>query len=127
MNFLNSVRLDGLPRLVGRNLANDAVLPDLFGVAGGAAVGAINLQTERGIAGTLNRINVRRIEARRPVSPCRAVSPRRAQSRTTKGRARETHARKTLKPFFMISPPCRAVAQRRRTISNGDLMRPSSF
>ena len=32
----------------GQNhIANDAVLPDLFGVAGGAAVGAIDLQAER--------------------------------------------------------------------------------
>ena len=41
-----------------RHFRRHAVLPDLFGVAGGAAVGAINLQAQRRLAGALQRPGV---------------------------------------------------------------------
>ena len=44
-----------LPRLVTEISSRHAGLPDLLGVAGGAAVGAINLQAERRVAGALQR------------------------------------------------------------------------
>jgi len=45
-----------------RALPRNGVLPDLFSVAGGTAAGAIDLQAERGVAGTLYRINVGRVQ-----------------------------------------------------------------
>ena len=41
------------------HVARDAALPDLFGVAGGAAVGAINLQAQVRFAGPADRIQRR--------------------------------------------------------------------
>src|ERR1017187_634982 len=103
-----------LARACQHNVAGNAILPNLFGVAGGAAVGAINRQTLDRLAGAPNGINIGRIENGRLF--CTAELEFRREHKTAPGTAQATNtARKIQKPLFTPSPPLGRAALSRRS------------
>src|ERR1039458_2700018 len=103
-----------LARACQHNVAGNAILPNLFGVAGGAAVGAINRQTLDRLSGAPNGINIGRIENGRLF--CTAELEFRREHKTAPGTAQgDKHREKNPKAAFhtFTSPwPRRLVASK---------------